>query len=133
MTPTGWLTPTDPNPAAFNCIVTGDARLPEAAYPFVRDTLDKLLAQHLSSVCIAYVWRTRGTDHLAARYARERKLRFDFISDRSAEAIRKLSTDMLIVFDGGEQESEELLTQARIVGITVHVVEARAFVTPAHL
>ena len=75
----------------FTCIVTGDPRLPEVAYSVVRDTLDQLLAAHLPAVRIVYVWRTAGADHLAGRYARERKLDINFVADRSPEILDEMS------------------------------------------
>jgi hypothetical protein len=62
----GWgFSPTLDTGPLFTCIVTGDPRLPEAAYPFVRDTLGRLLARCPRPVRIVYVWRTAGADHPA--------------------------------------------------------------------
>jgi hypothetical protein len=120
----------DPGPV-FTCIVTGDPRLPEAAYPFLRRKLDSLLRGRLPSVRIVYVWRTPGADDLAARYARERKLDMSFVADRSAEIIDKLSPDAVVVFDAGGKESAELVSAARQRKIPVRVVDVRRFVLPA--
>jgi hypothetical protein len=79
------------------------------------------------------VWRTPGADHLAARYARERKLRLEFIANRSAEVIGKLSANILVVFDGGGKESAELVKRAHADGIPVQIVDVRDFVVPARL
>jgi hypothetical protein len=46
----------------------------------VRRKLDSLLRGRLPVVRIVFVWRTSGTDDLAARYARERKLDISFIA-----------------------------------------------------
>ena len=128
----GWgLSPTLDSGPVFTCIVTGDPRLPEAAYPFLRRKLDSLLRGRLPSVRIVYVWRTPGADDLAARYARERKLDMSFVADRSAEIIDKLSPDAVVVFDAGGKESAELVSAARQRKIPVRVVDVRRFVLPA--
>jgi hypothetical protein len=130
----GWgLSPTLDTRPLFTCFVTGDPRLPEAAYSFVRDTLDDLLAAHLPGVRIVYVWRTAGADHLAGRYARERKLDISFVADRSAEILDKVSANAVVVFDGGGKESEALVRAARERRVAIRVVDARAFVTPARM
>jgi hypothetical protein len=38
----------------FRCLVTSDPRIPEAAFPFVRETLDRLLHARLPNLRIAY-------------------------------------------------------------------------------
>jgi hypothetical protein len=130
----GWgLSPTLDTRPVFICVVTGDPRLPEAAYPFVRDTLDRLLAAQLPDVRIVYVWRTAGADHLAGRYARERKLDINFVADRRPEVLDRVSPDAVVVFDGGGKESEALVRAARGRSIALEVVDVRAFVTPARL
>jgi hypothetical protein len=70
----GWfLPPGSTPPDLFTCIVTGDPRLPKECYPFVRDTLDKLLASRLPALRVNYVWRSTVADHMAGRYLRERR------------------------------------------------------------
>jgi hypothetical protein len=64
-------------------------------------------------VRIVFVWRTPGTDDLAARYARERKLDISFVGDRSAEVLDKLSPHAVVVFDAGGKESAEQVPAAR--------------------
>ena len=128
----GWgFSPTLDTGPVFTCIVTGDPRLPEAAYPFLRRKLDSLLRGRLPSVRIVYVWRTPGTDDLAARYARERRLDISFVADRSAEVLDKLSPDAVVVFDAGGKESAELVAAARQRKIPVRVVDVRRFILPA--
>jgi hypothetical protein len=82
-------------------------------------------------VRIVFVWRTPGTDDLAARYARERKLDISFVADRSEEVLDKLSPDAVVVFDAGRKESAELVSTARARQIPVRVVDVRRFVLPA--
>jgi len=49
----GWgFSPTLDSGPVFTCIVTGDPRLPEAAYPFLLRRLDSLLRGRLPSVRI---------------------------------------------------------------------------------
>jgi hypothetical protein len=128
----GWgLSPTLDSGPVFTCIVTGDPRLPEAAYPFLRRKLDGLLRGRLPAVRIVFVWRTPGADDLAARYARGRKLEISFVADRSAEVLDKLSPDAVVVFDAGGKESAELVRAARQRKIPVRVVDVRRFVLPA--
>jgi hypothetical protein len=128
----GWgFSPTLDSGPVFTCIVTGDPRLPEAAYPFVRRKLDSLLRGRLPAVRIVFVWRTPGTDDLAARYARERKLDIDLAADRSAELLDKLSPDAVVVFDAGGKESAELVRAARRRKMPVRVVDVRRFILPA--
>jgi hypothetical protein len=128
----GWgFSPTLDSGPAFTCIVTGDPRLPEAAYPFLRRKLDRLLRGRLPAVRIVFVWRTPGTDDLAARYARERKLDINLAADRSVEVLDKLSPDAVVVFDAGGKESAELLRAAREREMPVRVVDVRRFVLPA--
>jgi hypothetical protein len=128
----GWgLSPTLDSGPVFTCIVTGDPRLPEAVYPFLRRKLDSLLRGRLPAVRIVFVWRTPGTDDLAARYARERKLDISFVADRSAEVLDKLSPDAVVVFDAGGKESAELVAAARQRKIPVRVVDVRRFILPA--
>jgi hypothetical protein len=123
------FSPTLDSGPAFTCIVTGDPRLPEAAYPFLRRKLDSLLRGRLPTVRI--VWRTPGADDLAARYARERRLDISFVADRSAEVLDKVSPDAVVVFDAGGQESAELVRAARERKMPVRVVDVRRFVLPA--
>jgi hypothetical protein len=128
----GWgFSPTLDSGPVFTCIVTGDPRLPEAAYPFLRRKLDRLFRGRLPSVRIVYVWRTPGADDLAARYARERKLDINLAADRSAEMLDKLSPDAVVVFDAGGKESAELVSAARERKMPVRVVDVRRFVLPA--
>jgi hypothetical protein len=128
----GWgFSPTLDSGPVFTCIVTGDPRLPEAAYPFLCRRLDSLLRGRLPAVRIVYVWRTPGADDLAARYARERKLDISFVADRSAEMLDKVSPDAVVVFDAGGNESAELLRVARERRIPVRVVDVRRYVLPA--
>jgi hypothetical protein len=128
----GWgFSPTLHSAPLFTCIVTGDPRLPEAAYPFLRRKLDRLLRGRLPAVRIVFVWRTPGADDLAARYARERRLEIDLAADRNAEMLDKLSPDAVVVFDAGGKESAELVSAARERKIPVRVVDVRRFVLPA--
>jgi hypothetical protein len=128
----GWgVSPTLDTGPVFTSIVTGDPRLPEAAYPFVCDTLDRLLGRCPHAVRIVYAWRTTGADHLAGRYARERKLDINFVADRSAEVLDRLSPDAVVVFDAGGKESAELVSAARQRKIPVRVVDVRWFILPA--
>jgi hypothetical protein len=51
----GWgFSPTLDTGPVFTCIVTGDPRLPEAAYPFLRRKLDRLLRGRLPAVRIVF-------------------------------------------------------------------------------
>jgi hypothetical protein len=128
----GWgFSPTLDTGPVFTCIITGDPRLPEAAYPFLRRKLDSLLRSRLPAVRIVFVWRTPGTDDLAARYARERKLDISFVADRSEEVLDKVSPDAVVVFNAGGKESAELLRAARERRIPVRVVDVRRFILPA--
>jgi hypothetical protein len=79
------------------------------------------------------VWRTAGADHLAGRYARERKLAIYFVADRTPEILDKVSPNAAVVFDGGGKESEVLFRTARELRIALRVVDVRAFVAPARL
>jgi hypothetical protein len=130
---TGWALPPElpVDRPRFSCFVTGDPRLPEAAYPFMRDTLDRLLASHLPAVRLIFVWRTSGADSLAGRYARERKLAIDLAKSRGPEVLSKVSADALVVFSGGGTESEALMRQAKALGIPARRIEVRQYVTPA--
>jgi hypothetical protein len=97
----------------------------------LRRKLDSLLRGRLPSVRIVLVWRTPGTDDLAARYARERKLDISFVADRSAEVLNKVSPDAVVVFDAGGKELAELVSAARQRKIPVRVVDVRRFILPA--
>jgi hypothetical protein len=128
----GWgFSPTLDSGPIFTCIVTGDPRLPEAAYPFLRRKLDSLLRGRLPAVRVVFDWRTPGTDDLAARYARERKLDISFVASRSAEILDKVSPDAVVVFDAGGKELAELVGAARQRKIPVRVVDVRRLVLPA--
>ena len=87
----------------------------------------------MPAVRIVYVWRTAGADHLAGRYARERKLAIYFVADRTPEILDKVSPNAAVVFDGGGKESEVLFRTARELRIALRVVDVRAFVAPARL
>jgi hypothetical protein len=82
-------------------------------------------------VRIVFVWRTPGTDDLAARYAREHRLDINLAADRSAEMLDKVSPDAVVVFYAGGKESAELLRAAREREIAVRVVDVRRFILPA--
>jgi hypothetical protein len=130
----GWgLSPALDTGPVFTCIVAGDPRLPEAAYPFLCDTLDRLLARCSHTVRIVYVWRTSGADHLAGRYARERRLDIYFVADRTPEILYVVSANAAVVFDGGGKESEALVRATREQKVALRVVDVRAFLTPAKL
>jgi hypothetical protein len=75
--------------------------------------------------------RTPGTDDLAARYARERKLDISFVADRSPEILNKLSPEAVVVFDARGKESAELVSAARQRKTPVRVVDVRRFILPA--
>jgi hypothetical protein len=63
--------------------------------------LDSLLRGPLPAVRIVFVWWTPGTDDLAARYARERRLEINLAADRSAEMLDKVSPDAVVAFYAG--------------------------------
>jgi hypothetical protein len=128
----GWgFSPTLETGPVFTCIVTGDPRLPEAAYPFVRDTLDQLPAAHLPAVRIAYVSRTAGA--ITWRGCARREMDIYFVADRGPEILDMVSAKAVVVFDGGGKESDSLVHTARERRIALRVVDLRAFVTPARL
>jgi hypothetical protein len=128
----GWpLPPGDEPVITLTVIVTGDSRLPDAAYPFVCRTLDKLLRRHLPTVCLIYCWRSTGTDALVGRYVRERKLPFNLIGKRTPDVLAAMAAQAVIIFDGGAKESDALVRQASADRLAVRVVDVRRFVTPA--
>jgi hypothetical protein len=87
----------------------------------------------MPAVRVVFDWRTSGADHLAGRFARERKLQFSFVANRDPGLIAKVSANAIVVFDGGRNESDALMQQARAAAIPLHVVNVRKFVTPARL
>ena len=128
----GWLLPPGEGPkATLTAFISGDPRLPDAAYPFVRRTLDRLLARHLPAVRVVFVWRTPGADTLVSRYARERRLPFDFVAGRGPEELVKTGAGAVVVFDGGGKESDALMRETRARRLPVRVIDVRRFVTPA--
>jgi hypothetical protein len=111
----GWgFSPTLDSGPVFTCIVTGDPRLPEAAHRFIRRKPRHFAARHLPTVRILFVWRTPGADHLASRYARQRKLDINFVADRSPEILDKLPPEAVLVFQPGGKVSADLIRVARL-------------------
>jgi hypothetical protein len=85
----------------------------------------------LPAVRVVYVWRTAGADHLAGRYARERKLDIYVVADRCPDILDKVSPNAVVVFDGGGKESAELVRAAREQKVAVQLIDVRRFVLPA--
>lgn len=120
----------------FRLIVSGDRRL--ADYPFVRATLDRLLATRLPDVVIIQGCAT-GADDLAVRYAKERGLLCeDFPADwetygRSAgprrnAAMLDAKPDGVIVFSAGGPGSQDMIRQADRRKVPLRIADVRRLI-----
>ncbi len=123
----------------FSLVVTGDRRLSAAHYRFLRGRLDHLLGNRLPKVQLLS-GAGLALDKLAERWAEEHGLRVERFHggrDYRNEAqfvqwVMNWDPSALVVFDGGQQESGELLRRARVRGVAVRIVDVRALVLTPH-
>lgn len=115
----------------FRVIVAGDRRLRD--YDFVRDHLDRLLAEVEVTAVIS--GGAAGADHLGEEYARERGLpcqRFPANWKKHGKGAGPMrnremaeAADACVVFDGGGPGSASMLDIARDRGLLLRVVDVR--------
>jgi hypothetical protein len=116
----------------FTLVVDGDRRLCQRHFPYIRSRLNFLLASHLPDVRL--LSNGKGASLFAEWWAQDHKLkveRFPPGPDCQSDAcywhwVMRQEPSGLVVFDGGEDQSAELVRKMVCADRPVRFVDMRA-------